>query len=234
VHLALAALAVAGGACAQTVSGIGFALVSGPFLVALMGVRAGVPASLMLSVLVNVAVLARERRGIRWRDAVLLFVPAAIVTPLAAYGVRRLGTVPASLIAGLAALSGAVAVAAGWRSRRLAGLRGAVVAGALSGAMNAAASIGGPPAALYADQAGWASEETRATLQVYFLPLNLLALASLGVHAISPVLPAALVVGAAVGALLVDRLPGGVARPVTLTLAAAGGLVVVARALAAA
>jgi uncharacterized protein len=66
--LELAVVAVAVGATAQSISGIGFALVASPFLVATLGASEGVRTALVLSTLVNVCVLAREYRCVAWRS----------------------------------------------------------------------------------------------------------------------------------------------------------------------
>src|SRR3954452_18100397 len=83
--LALAALAVAVGAVAQSVSGIGFALVGGPLLVTVFGAREGVRVAVVLSMLVDVRVLAREHRAVMWRRVLRVLVTALAVTPLLAY-----------------------------------------------------------------------------------------------------------------------------------------------------
>ncbi|HEX2849903.1 MAG TPA: hypothetical protein VHN98_05085, partial [Acidimicrobiales bacterium] len=70
----------------------------------------------------------------------------------------------------------------------------------------------------------------RPTLQTYFLVTNLVAMASLGVVAVSPVLFVALLVGWLAGLALAGHVPDHAARIATLSVAAAGGLVAVLRA----
>ncbi len=231
MNVALATLAVAVGAFAQSISGIGFALVSGPFLVAILGAGEGVRVAVVLSTVLNAALMLREFRAVRIRDALLLFVPAALATPFVAYGVRRIDTRWAALAAGIATLVGAGLLASGARWRRASGSVGAVVAGVLSASMNVVAAIGGPAAALYAENAGWRAVSARATLQAYFLALNVVTMASLGVPSVSPSWFVSLVAGSVTGALLAHRLPELVVRRATLGLASLGGAVVVVRSL---
>jgi len=231
VSPAVLAVAVGVGALAQAVSGIGFALVCGPFLVAVLGPLRGVPVAVALSLPLNAAMLLREPRAVRWRPALLLLLPAAAVLPLATYATHRLSGPAATVIAGAATVAAAAALAAGFRLHRAAGPLGAVVAGAASGAMNVLAGIGGPAAALYATNAQWPAATTRATLQAYFLALNVLTLAVLGLPSVSPGLFAAVLAGFAVGSALVRRLPESTARRATLGLAAASGAVAVVRGL---
>ena len=227
---------IATGAAAQGVSGIGFGLVCGPALVSALGPADGVRVVVLLSVLVNVAVLAREHRHVAWRAAAGLLVPAAVATPLLAVALRQVPERAAQVLAGLAAALGAAALAAGARvpgARTPAGLVGAAV---VSAGMNDAAGIGGPAVALWADSAGWPPARTRSTLQVYFLGLNAVALVTLGVPH-EPAgryveMTAALVGGALLGVVLARRTSAAGARRATLALAFAGGLVVLARAAA--
>ncbi|MDP9071539.1 MAG: sulfite exporter TauE/SafE family protein, partial [Actinomycetota bacterium] len=100
-----------------------------------------------------------------------------------------------------------------------------------SGAMNVVAGIGGPAAALYALNAGWPPEATRATLQAYFLALNVVALASLGLPSLGLGQAVGLVVGWLAGTVLARRLPQQAAMGATLALAGGGGAIAVARGL---
>ena len=231
---AAAVAAVLLGALAQSVSGIGFSLVCGPFLVAVLGPADGVRLGIALSLVLNGGMLWRHRHSVDLRDALLLLVPAALATPLLARLLRAAPTRLAEALAGAAALLGALALASGLQVRSARGRAGAVVAGVLSAAMNVAASIGGPAAALYAANAGWTAEATRSTLQLYFLALNVVALAVLGLPEVGPGLLLAcavsLGVGMAAGVPLARRVPDRAARATTLGLAGTGGLVVLLRA----
>ncbi|MDQ6650356.1 MAG: TSUP family transporter [Actinomycetota bacterium] len=228
---AVLAVAVAVGALAQAVSGIGFALVCGPFLVAVLGPQRGVPVAVVLSLPLNAAILLRDPRSVRWRAALLLLVPAAAVLPLAAYAVHRLSGPAATVVAGAATLCAAAALAAGLRLHRARGPAGAVAAGVVSGAMNVVAGIGGPAAALFAANAEWPPATTRATLQAHFLALNVVTLAVLGLPSVSPGLFGAVLAGFAAGTVLAGRLPEAAARWATLALAAASGVAAVVRGL---
>ncbi|HVE74489.1 MAG TPA: TSUP family transporter [Mycobacteriales bacterium] len=231
----LLALSVAAGALAQAVSGIGFVLVCGPALVAILGAADGVRLGVLLSLGVNIVVLLRARQHVVLRDTVLLLLPAAIATPLLVRVVRDSPPRLAEALAGATALLGALALAAGLRWRAAAGRVGAVGAGVVSAAMNVLGAIGGPAAALYAANAGWPASSLRSTLQAYFLGLNLVALASLGLPDVEPQVIGACAAGVALG--LVAGVPLGarvsetLARRTTLTLAGLGGLLVLVGAL---
>jgi uncharacterized membrane protein YfcA len=233
VTLLLAAVAVAVGAAAQSVSGIGFALVSGPLLFTVFGAREGVRVAVVLSMLVNVGVLAREHRSVMWRRVAPVLVTALAVTPLLAHVLQ--GAHPRLLrgAAGAVIVLGAAVVASGRTADT--GLPGGVAAGLASATMNVLASAGGPAVAVYATGARWDALRTRATLQAYFLALNVVTLLTLGPPHWSAgravTLIATLLVGTAAGALMAGRVSAQVARAATLVLAAAGGLAVLVAAI---
>jgi uncharacterized membrane protein YfcA len=233
VTLLLAAVAVAVGAAAQSVSGIGFALVSGPLLFTVFGAREGVRVAVVLSMLVNAGVLSREHRSVMWRRVLPVLVTALAVTPLLAHFLE--GAHPRLLrgAAGAVIVLGAGVVASGRTADT--GVAGGVAAGLASATMNVLASAGGPAVAVYAAGARWDPLRTRATLQAYFLSLNVVTLATLGLPhwtaGRAATLVGALVAGTVVGAVGAGRVSARVARSVTLVLAAGGGLAVLGSAI---
>jgi len=228
VTLALAALAVAAGAAAQSVSGIGFALVGGPLLFTVFGAREGVRVAVVLSMLVNIGVLAREHRAVMWRRVLPVLVTALAVTPLLAHLLADAHPRALRALAGAVIVVGAALVAAGRATDT--GLAGGVVAGVVSATMNVLASAGGPAVAVYAAGARWDALRVRATLQAYFLALNIVTLATLGPPHWSvtqaAVLIACLLAGSLLGGWLAGRVSAQLARTVTLAMAAVGGFAV--------
>ncbi|HUQ39189.1 MAG TPA: TSUP family transporter [Acidimicrobiales bacterium] len=220
--LIVTTIAVVVGASAQATTGIGFGLVSSPFLVALLG-KEGLRTSIFMGTLTCIAALLVHHREVKLPSAVRLFVPAAVVSTGVAWIVRGADTERVAAVAGALTILGVAAMARGLRSRRLEGDLGAVVAGALCGGMTAVGGVGGPPAALYSLNAGWPARSRVATLQALFLALNLVTLASLGLPRPRPVLLVALAVGWTAGANVGRRLPEHGARTATLAVAALGG-----------
>jgi uncharacterized membrane protein YfcA len=237
VSLALSAavvLAVALGALAQSVSGIGFSLVCGPLLVAALGAADGVRLGVVLSLGLNVVLLARHRRDLDRGGALRLLVPTALTVPMFAVLLRDVQERPAAALAGGTIVVLTLLLAAGVRWRAARGSVGAAVTGVVAAATTVVASVAGPPVALWAANAGWSADVQRATLQAYFLGVNVVALASLG----PPDVPlrllagcvAALAAGLAVGGPVARRVSEPAARRTTLALAGAGGAVVLLRA----
>jgi uncharacterized membrane protein YfcA len=228
-------VAVLLGTLAQSVSGIGFSLVCGPLLVVALGPQDGVRLSVLLSLVLNVVLLARLWRQVEWPRTLLLLVPSALCTPVFALLASGLPERPAAAAAGAVVLVGVALLASGLRWHAARGRSGAVAAGVVGAATNVLASVAGPAVAVWAANAEWEARVQRASLQAYFLGLNCVALPTLGLPRVStPVLLgclAALAVGALLGAPLARRVSEPAARRTTLLLAAAGGAAVLAGAL---
>lgn len=228
-------LAVVVGTLAQSVSGIGFSLVCGPLLVAALGPTDGVRLSVLLSLVLNVVLIVRLRRDVRLPLVLVLLVASMVTTPVWAVLAHLLPERQAALAAGSIVLVGVGLLAGGERWPAATGRPAAVGVGVLAAGTNAVAGVAGPVVAAFAANAGWRPDVQRASLQAYFLGLNVVALPSLGRPQVSGALLGgcllALAVGTVLGAPLARRVPEPVARRTTLLLAAAGGLVVVVHAL---
>ena len=233
--IAAVLVAVLVGTLAQSISGIGFALVCGPLLVAALGAQDGVRLSVLLSLVLNSVLLARLWREVDVRTTLLLLVPAALTTPLWAVLSRRLPERAGAAAAGAVVVIGVAVLALGLRWHAARGRRGAVAAGALGALTNVLAGVAGPVVALWAANAEWPQRTQRASLQAFFLGLNCVALPSLGTPRVGAGLLAgcllALAGGALLGAPLSRRVSEAAARRTTLALAGAGGAVVLVRAL---
>lgn len=222
--LGLALLGILVGALAQAATGMGFSLVAAPLMVAAFGPREGVAVTVALAALASVVPVARYRRAVRPGLVVRLLVPTLAFTPLVAWAVRGVETRWLALAGGVGVVLAVALLAFGLRSRWLGTPPGAVVAGASSAALNVVGGVGGPPIGLYAANAGWDPETTRANLAAFFLVQNLATAAVLGVHA--PALPqlAVLSIGTATGMLLAGRLTPATVRAGVLALSLIGGI----------
>jgi uncharacterized membrane protein YfcA len=227
-------VAVFAGAAAQTVTGIGLVLICGPVLVLTVGPADAVRLALIISLILNAALLIQQPRAIQVRQAGRLVLPAAAVSiPL---GIVLRGS-SAQVVAAVAGGVILASTALMWRGSRWAWLStrgGTVAAGAASGAMNVASGAAGPFAALYAVNAGWPASARTMTLQAYFAVLNIIALLTLGLPHRTHMLGAAatgLVTGLLTGRMLTPRLSQLVVRRLVLFLSAAGGTAVLVQAL---
>ena len=232
-ELFLLPLGVAAGAVTQRVTGIGFALVSAPLLVLVVGPFQGVVLANLLSLLVSIGVFASTWRQTEWRRGVLLAMPALAAIPLGAMVATRVPAPILMVIIGSLVVLALGAVQLSTRARVLRGPQGALAAGAASGFMNVTAGVGGPAMVLYAVSTDWDHRRFVATFQFYSIFVNLACLLAKGLPQISrPALLAslgALGVGLAAGGLLSRRVNAEQAKRAILVLALAGALSTVAK-----
>ena len=229
-------------ALAQRITGMGFALVAGPFLVLLLDPLPGVVFVNLCSLVSSLVVLARTHRFVDWKLAGMLGAASVF------------GTLPGSLIAVylpagvLETLIGALVVAALATSMLLSRVlpqklsqSGALSSafGLASGMMNAAAGIGGPALSAFAVLTRWNQYAFAATIQPVFIAMGICAVVSkvaLDPSAWPSLSPGTW--GAVLGALAVGmlggewgarRVPIKVASVAMLTLAFIGGLLTISR-----
>ena len=192
-------VAAAAGSAFQVLSGIGFGLIASPLLILALGREDGIRIVLIISIVLNAAVLARSIRFVRLGDTVRLLIPAALLVVPAVF---VLGSVHAPFLTVLA---------------------GAVITGAASGLLTALTGVGGPPVALFVSARRWSAAVARGTMQAFFLPLNVVTLIALGpfVNGVSKLgwAVAGVVVGAVVALLFAGRISETLIRRTTLTLA---------------
>lgn len=236
---ALLALAVLTGSVMQRLTGLGFALVTAPFIVLIAGPVTGVTIVNICGAVTAGTMLSRVFRFVEWRKYGVL-VPAAL-----------LGIIPGALIAqnvsgpwlevivGGIVLTSLTASLTMRASHEHPGNRFLVLAGTVSGLMNVTAGVGGPALSVYAIAARWEHIPFAATMQPYFLTIGTASVtASLiakpeSLPQMSPWLWAALlvaiIIGLLVGEALMKRMAPASARRLMVILAYAGSLATVGK-----
>jgi uncharacterized membrane protein YfcA len=226
----LVVVAIAGvalGGLAQSVTGLGFALVAAPALIAVLGPRQGVGVVVLLGTLASVLPLISHVRRVRVRDTATLLVPTLLATPVVASLLRGIETATVAVAAGVAVLIGVVALWRGFTWDRLVSIPGAIATGITSAALSVIGGVGGPPVGLYAANAGWDPPEARATLQAFFLVQGIATVAVVGLTWPDAWMVAALVIGTLAGMWVAPRVPERAARLAVLVVAAFGGVALI-------
>jgi uncharacterized membrane protein YfcA len=222
--LLLAVAGVAAGGLSQAVTGLGFALVAAPGLIALLGPTRGVGVVVLLGTLASMIPLVSQWRDVLVRDGSTLLVPTLLATPIVGTLVAGADTAVVAMASGLAVLLGVALLWRGLRWRRLHSWPGAIAAGGLSATLNVVGGVGGPPLALYAANAGWPPQRIRATLQALFVAQGIVTVAVVGFVWPDAGMIVALVIGTIAGTWLAPRVPAEAARRAVLVVAALGGL----------
>jgi uncharacterized membrane protein YfcA len=222
-------LAIAVGAFAQAVTGMGFALIAAPVLIAAIGQAQGVATVLVLASIASIIPLARGG----WRDADpraagRLLVPTLIATPVFGWALHAVSHDVLAVAGGLAVLVGVALLGSGLRSAWLRTRGGTVAMGIASAGLNVVGGVGGPPVGLYAANSDWEPARTRGTLQAFFLVQNVATAFVVGLVLPSWPQVAALVLGSVLGLVVTPRLPLPAARMGVLGVSALGGIALVA------
>ncbi|RDH77358.1 sulfite exporter TauE/SafE family protein [Mycolicibacterium moriokaense] len=174
-----------------------------------------IPTAFVLEVLASVQMLPGVWRQVHWRSLRWLLAGAVLGTPV---GTWLLGVVPVEpmrILLACAVLAAAIAMASKFRAAQLPGPAATTAVGGVSGVLNGAFAMGGPPAILLYFSSPAAVAAGRASLIVYFLGTDLWATASAAagglitaplVGQIAVLFPVSLV-GVGIGALLFKRTP---------------------------
>lgn len=231
--LALLAGAVLLGAATQRLTGMGFALVSAPLLVAIVGPLTGVQLLQVFGVIASLLVVAQVWRDVEVRKALLLLVPALVGIVPGAHLARTLPAPVLAIVVGGMVVVALLAVVLSERARVFTGTGGLLSAGLLSGFMNASAGVGGPAVVLYAVSTDWAHRTFVATVQLYFAALAAASLVALGWPSLDAptwgVALGAMVVGLGLGHVLAQRVRADVARALMIGVALTGAVVTVVK-----
>jgi uncharacterized membrane protein YfcA len=246
--VALVAVAALVAAVVQAATGLGFALVLGPAVFALLDPEPAIVAITVLGLALNGLVLFGERRRpcVAWgevRPILVASVPGAVCGVLV---LRALPKAWLQVAVGVAVIGAAVLRA---RARRDATAptpgdpRARLALGFATGTLSTSAGVNGPPMALWFAHRGLGPAEIRDSLSAAFLGLGLIAavvlapvLATAGEKIDWTALAAALVcvvAGHAVGQRVFARIDAARYEPLLLVLVTAAGAGSIAAGLAA-
>lgn len=219
---------ILGASFIQGATAFGFALVAVPLLLLLMPATDAVALSLALGSLLNLFMVRVERSRIAWREIGWL-MPAAAAGAVA--GMFLLKSLDGPLFKAFIALTFLVMAllmltGSSWKAGPGQSLRQSV--GFLSGLLNGATSMGGPPVVLYLTGRGLTKERLRGTLAMFFLMGNIAALAAFAAAGLfdadlayaTLILAMAVIPGSLAGRALTSRLhPGSFRRLVLASMA---------------
>ncbi len=175
----------------QTLSGFGSGLVAMAFLPSLLGVQTSVPLVLMVSASMEVILLIRLRAHFNFKAVWLLMLASVLGIPLGVWALRGLsepgdhaglgghaGSPLQLAVLGVVIAGYALYALFNFRLPRLDRPVWSYLAGFLSGLLNGAYGVGGPPLVIYGNCRGWKPDEFKSNLQGLFLISNLLSIFS--------------------------------------------------------
>jgi uncharacterized membrane protein YfcA len=174
--LLFAGLAILAAGFIRGFTGFGFALLAVPALSLLVEPAIAVPCSLVLQTLASTQQIGKVWRSADWVSVRPLLIGAAVGSPLGLWGLSTLPAGPMRIVIGAVVLAAAVLL---WRGGRLPhGIPAPATlgVGALSGLLNGATAMGGPPVVVYYLALPVGVAVGRASLMVFFLFVSLLSL----------------------------------------------------------
>lgn len=222
------------GTSTQRISGVGFALVASPFLVAILGPFNGVLVVNVFGALTALLVLSQVFRLVEYRRAILLLVPAILAIVPGSLVALYLRSDVLSMLIGTMIIVALVASLVLKEGVLFRGRSGVVLAGAVSGFMSVTAGVGGPALTAYAVATRWPHAAFAATAQLYFFGTGV---ASLSAKHTLPQLDGyqwatcavALGLGVLVGNTIAPRVPAKAARFAVIVLAFAGAVLILTK-----
>lgn len=246
--LTLLIVALVVGGALQRVTGMGFGLVAGPFVVLAVGPLEGVLLVNLVGASSALLIFGRVSRGVDWRRYAWLATGSVSASVPAALLLRNASGPALEVTVGLVVV---LAMTLALVTSRLSGTgrrfraearRPLLLTGVASGFGSVAAGVGGPPLAVYAVLDRWDPRRFAATAQPFFLTNAVAAMVAKLVFtdASFPALSAwewAVIVVAAgggigLGELLAPHLSREATRRVLVVLAYAGGVAALVRGLA--
>lgn len=160
--------------------GFGEALVAVPLLAFAMPVEMAAPIAALVSITVAGVAIVQDWRHIHFRSAGRLFLATAVGTPLGLWALHALDGHRVKMALGGVVMAFAVFALMHRRQAALHDDRHAWIFGFGAGVLGGAYGMNGPPLVVYGALRGWSPRHFRATLQGYFLPASLMAMAGYG------------------------------------------------------
>ena len=162
--------------------GFGDVLVSVPILLLFVSPKLVVPLMGLVGATNAFLMLMRERPAVQWRPVRFLLMASIVGVPLGVALLHWLSERAINLGFGVLLVAFCVWSLFGKKTPKLVSPMWAWPFGFGAGVMGGAVTATGPPVVMYSTTQGWSPEESRATMQGFFLPNSLFILVS---HAVS-------------------------------------------------
>lgn len=205
-------------------SGFGSALVLAPTLSALYGPAVGVPAAVLLELAFAIPFVFNAARLADWRGILLLGAAATVTIPIGGWLLIVVDPRVIRWILSAVVLGASLVLVGGFRYHRAPDSAGTAAVGALSGLLNGAGGLSGPPVVFFYLAGHQSVARTRASLIVFFAwidSITLLMFAANGVlttrtAVIALPLVVPFLVAATTGAVIMSRTGGTYYRHVAV------------------
>ena len=162
-------------ALTQSITGFGYSIVAMSFLPGIIALQTAVPLVTLTAIIGNIIIWYDYRRSFSFKEVGTLTIASLIATP---FGAVMLDRIPEAIaLRGLGTLIVSY-VLYDWLNFTLPNLRSSLWAyliGGVSGILNGAYTVNGPPLIVYGNCRRWTPQEFKGNLSALFLPSSLLA-----------------------------------------------------------
>lgn len=176
--LAAGAVGVAG--LVRGFAGFGSAMIMIPALAVLYGPTRAVPLGLLLEIAVSLPFVPAVRHQVEWRRIALLSVAGLATLPIGVAALLLVPPLPIRIAMSVLILGFVAVLAFGWRYTGKPTDLATAGTGALSGILNGAVGMAGPPIVFFLLSGPYAAAEVRASTVVFFAIVDAGALIALG------------------------------------------------------
>lgn len=213
-------------ALVQGITSFGFSLLAVPLLAIILPLDQIVPMLVVYSLILNIIVFANLKGKLDKKQILLLVGFGLVSIPIGIYALRVVDETWIKLLVGIIVILSSIAMNFGikikFKNQNIAyGLTGF-----LSGILNGASSLSGPPVILLLSNEGVNKENFRKTLSTYFMTLNLFTIPMFLMNGLlteevmttSFKLFPALLIGTFTGLKFGNKIPDHIFRKITLGL----------------
>jgi uncharacterized membrane protein YfcA len=153
----------------QGLSGFGSVLLSLPVLILFLDVKTAIPLVALIALALNVQLLIQLRQHLEWRRVYPLLAGTLLGVPAGVFLLKHLDTSLIQIVLGAVLIGYALYGLTFRGSMRGIRERWAYLYGFLAGCFGGALSASGPPVVIYTSLQPWSKDQTKVTLQGYFL-----------------------------------------------------------------
>jgi len=168
----------------QGAVGFGFVLVSAPILSFFIPLKTLVPILIIFGLFINSMIVVSARKHIAIREIGILILMGIVGIPLGVYGLNTISPYNLKLIIGIIIIITAIAMLVGFKFQMKNKFFSYTIAGLLSGVLNGAISMSGPPIALFLTNEGYERDKFRANINTFFLITNVVTIIAFSLNGI--------------------------------------------------
>lgn len=219
----------------QGISGFGLSLVAVPLLSLILPLEVVVPLMVVFSLILNVISFSKIKGHVNKTQMLILICCGVLFIPVGIYGLKTLDDQIIKVVAGVIISFSAIMMAFGFKLKFNNQKIAYGITGMLSGVLNGASSLSGPPVILLLSNEGGEKNNFRKTLATYFMLLNIFTLPAfvIGGFDVDQVLYygirllPALIIGTLFGIAVGNKVPEALFRKLTLGLILVMGIMTV-------